>query len=1037
MFRRINLKENTDKFILMKNIKEPIGEIPSKYITPIGEIPSKYITNISYNLNDINKMTLEIPDKTTYNGKTVYNPLYDQFKGKRQIIIVNDKEKYVVTECNRQESKNKRVKSIVAESFETTLNDVDFYIGEGGLSRQLYYQEGDYDIAEGILNLVLAETTWKIGNVTEKAKKETNKINETYYKDLFVNLSIPSVSKEKIIWTKDFTDVNPIDDKNVVSLTISYDKIESSKGGKVLKEEKEIHSLGNFHTGIKSITATYSGSDDFRYAIKYTVVTNDNLTSERWCEFTYVDDLDININKIIMSYTTGNVVEKTYTKYRNFETGSYKVYDFITQYIAESFDVRFIFDSYNKTIHCCHISELGEDKGLFFSYDNFIKSINKKDRYEEIVTKLNVESENTSIVEENPTGQSYILDYTYFRDTGIMTEELARAWDRYNTRIDGVQDIIVEKRINLNTLNREKIKIDTQITTIEENIKGLRNIRNAYIKENDQENTARISAEIIELEGQMQTLLQQSDSVRIQIEALREEIKVLVDSITIVGATDEEGRIFTEELLEELDSLTIQSTLNDEYYLTPYTLYNNSKYILEQRNKLQIEFNVDTVGFLQNIIIPKDKSFDYWLTLGDFISIEDDDIMDSGDGRVRIISFNYSPRDNKVSDISFSNMDKDVSELSKLGNIGRSIKSSSNYVNTYKASWHKGQSVNEFVNNMLTNYLDAKAVNIRSRSGRVLYDQSEAGMYIIDALNEQNQIYIGMSSICITNDAWLSVKTCLDENGLVGDTIVGRILCGKNLLIGNESNSFIIDDSGITIESNSLKIKGIDGNNTTFQSYFEMVNNKIALGVKDANNYTDSQITITDKKIEQKVSNSDFNTYKEQTADSISQKVSKGNEFATEFSQNANGFDFKIGNSGTNVQMDKDGQTIRNGALTVTNSNGTVVIDGSSNIFKIYATYEVQLDAGDNLQYEYRIRHGMGYVPAYSAFQVGSVSFVGVSNTMLPALNVSALENTLGFVGIIRANADENDIIITYVRTSTSVYSTPRIKVFVYKERLL
>lgn len=1006
MFRKVNLKDNTDKFVLMRNIKEPIGEIPSKYVT-----------NISYNLNDINKMTLEIPDKTTHNGKTVYNTLYDQFKGKRQMIVVNDKEKYVITECSRQESKNKRVKSIVAESFEITLNDVDFYIGEGGLSRQLYYQEGDYDIADGILNLALAETTWEIGNVTEKAKKETNKINENYYKDLFVDLLIPSMSKDKVIWAKEFTDVNPVDDKNVVSINISYDKIESFKDGKSLKEEKEIHNLGNFHTGIKSIIATYSSNDEFGYAVKYTIVTNDNLTSERWCEFTYLDGLDINISKIIMSYTTGNIVEKTYTKYRNFETGSYKVYDFITQYIAESFDVRFIFDSYNKTIHCCHISELGEDKGLFFSYDNFIRSINKKDRYEEIVTKLNVESENTSIAEENPTGQSYILDYTYFRDTGIMTEELARAWDRYIASIDGVQDIIVEKRINLNTLNREKIKIDTQITTIEENIKGLRNIRNAYIKEGDKENTTRISTEIIALEDQMKTLLQRSDSLRIQIEALRSEIQILVDSITIVGATDKKGKIFTGELLEELDSLTIQYTLNDEYYLTPYALYNNSKYILEQRNKLQIEFNVDTVGFLQNIIIPKGKSFDYWLTLGDFISIEDDDIMNSGDGRVRIISFNYSPRDNKVSDISFSNMDKDVSELSKLGNIGRSIKSNSDYVNTYKASWHKGQSVNEFVDNMLTNYLDAKAVNIRSRAGRVLYDQSEAGMYIIDALNEQNQIYIGMSSICITNDAWLSVKTCMDENGLIGDTIIGKIIAGHNLLIGNESNTFIMDDSGISIEANALKIKGIEGNDYTFQSYFEMVKGQIELGVKDSNAYTDAQIKIVDQKIQLKTSREDVSSIIQQEPESV-----------------------KIGFNGIsdNVVISPSGMNINGGGLTVTNSNGTVVIDGSSNMFKIKSVFEVQLNAGNNLQYEYRIRHGMGYVPAYSAFQVGSESFVGLSNTMLPALNVSLLENNaLGFVGIIRANADENDIIITYVRASTNVYNNPRIKVFVYKEALI
>ena len=138
------------------------------------------------------------------------------------------------------------------------------------------------------------------------------------------------------------------------------------------------------------------------------------------------------------------------------------------------------------------------------------------------------------------------------------------------------------------------------------------------------------------------------------------------------------------------------------------------------------------------------------------------------------------------------------------------------------------------------------------------------------------------------------------------------------------------------------------------------------------------------------------------------------------------------------VTINNTGATIRNGALTVTNSNGVTTIDGSSNIFKIYATYEVNLDTGSNLDYSYRIRHGLGYIPAYSAFQVGSVSTVGVSNTMLPALNISRPNGDyLAFKGIIRANADENDIIITYSRANEDIIRNVRIKVFVYKERLL
>ena len=82
--------------------------------------------------------------------------------------------------------------------------------------------------------------------------------------------------------------------------------------------------------------------------------------------------------------------------------------------------------------------------------------------------------------------------------------------------------------------------------------------------------------------------------------------------------------------------------------------------------------------------------------------------------------------------------------------------------------------MNDFVNSMLTDYLDTKTINIRARQGRNKYDMSESGLYVIDGLNEDRQIYIGSSMIAFTNDKWLTTKTCLDENGLINNEISAR-----------------------------------------------------------------------------------------------------------------------------------------------------------------------------------------------------------------------------------------------------------------------
>ena len=130
------------------------------------------------------------------------------------------------------------------------------------------------------------------------------------------------------LWEKDFTEINPIDDKNVVTLQIHYSNIESYdtfNDNKFLKEEKETHnSFGNLHTGISKIKATYDGNDTYRYAIKYEITFTDGLTKEFWEEFTNLDGLKCEFDAINLYYTNGNEVDIENIKMRNFDEGSYQ-----------------------------------------------------------------------------------------------------------------------------------------------------------------------------------------------------------------------------------------------------------------------------------------------------------------------------------------------------------------------------------------------------------------------------------------------------------------------------------------------------------------------------------------------------------------------------------------------------------------------------------------------------------------------------------------------------------------------------------------
>ena len=1006
MIRKSNSQEDIckDRYILMKNSREEFAEINKGYIK-----------NIDYSFSEPNVMELEIPNTINVNGKNKIEPLYDKFLGKRQYINVNNKERYVVTECERTEdSTGKKVKIIKAEGSEITLNDFELYIGSGGFARKLCLVENDIDISEGILDLALAETSWKVGTVTDKARLNMDKILETYYKELYKPLSLKAIKPDMVLWEKDFTDLKPIVD-NVLQVNISYKNIKSYIGGQLQKDETIVHKLGNLSSGVKKIKATYSGNDEYRWAIKYDITLENNLSVVRWCEFTYLDGMDITIEDITMNYTNGTEVVANSMKIRNFDEGVYSIYDFLKQ-VEQAFEIKIIFDNFNKTISCYDYSEVGEDTSLVLSYDNFVKSINKNHQYDNIISKLNVESELASISEENPTGQNYILDYTYFKENGLMSDELSKAYDRYVATTGGLQDDVVNKRIDLNTLNKKKIKLDTDRYTLEENIKGLQSIWSAYVKENDEENATRLATEIKELQKQHAQNLLDTENTKKQIDVLKKEIETLVKKNDMKLASDKDGVIFTAELLEELNDITISDTLTDDYYTTPYSLYNYAKDLLAKRNKLQIEFSLDLVGLLQNIIVKDGYDFKEILKIGNYVNLEDSEI---DNGKLRIISYSYSPSDFSISNITFSNNDEDfINDLDKLSDVGRTINKSATYTNNYKTSWVAGKNVNNFVNSMLTDYLDAKTVNIRTKQGRNKYDQSEVGMFIIDALSEgeNGQIYIGSGTIAITDDGWLTTKTCIDSGGVIADAIVGKLIAGKNLAIGNENNTMTIDDNGIQIEGNLLKIKGTDGTNKDFNSYLEMVNNSIEMGVKDAKSHTDSQFKILN--------------------DSITSKVSKGDEFLTEFKQTTNSFNFTIGNNGTNIKMDKNGINIKNGGINILNKNGEVIIDGSSKVFRINKTIERVIKAGNNLSHIEKIPHGMNYIPAYIAFQVNSESDMGISNTLLPALNIGT-GDPLRINSVIRANADTKNIMINFIRAREEIINTVTVKVYILEEKLI
>ncbi len=130
------------------------------------------------------------------------------------------------------------------------------------------------------------------------------------------------------------------------------------------------------------------------------------------------------------------------------------------------------------------------------------------------------------------------------------------------------------------------------------------------------------------------------------------------------------------------------------------------------------------------------------------------------------------------------------------------------------------------------------------------------------------------------------------------------------------------------------------------------------------------------------------------TADSIAARVITGDKMvAHTLTADEIAADYvvaNVANIGNTVQIDSTGERITGGSLTVTNPVGTVIIDGSSNMFKIAVSDTIFTAAGPNNGF---VDHVVDY-PTGLTSPPAHQSYCGFTFGQLPYISLSALDLT-------------------------------------------
>lgn len=302
--------------------------------------------------------------------------------------------------------------------------------------------------------------------------------------------------------------------------------------------------------------------------------------------------------------------------------------EFIKNDLAEQFNFLPIFDSVNRKIDLLNLDTIGEEIKICLSKDNYIKSKTKTNNSEELITLLKLKgNEELDIGRYIIGGYDFLMDFSYFKETKEMSNELISALNKYDEmveiRIPTWQELTEEKVSKETELALNRTKWQISISQIE----CYKRLIEQYILKEFvvEENETRVK------------LSQEMDNeliLRLKIEDLLNEIQLLDESIDNINllckfetCTDENGNlVFNEELLMELQEFIFIDVYSNDSFVNADDLIEKGKSILEEKSKPTIKVDIDSVNFLNRLV---DNGYRLkWngvLQFGDIVVLIDED----------------------------------------------------------------------------------------------------------------------------------------------------------------------------------------------------------------------------------------------------------------------------------------------------------------------------------------------------------------------------------------------------------------------------
>lgn len=530
-----------------------------------------------------------------------------------------------------------------------------------------------------------------------------------------------------------------------------------------------------------------------------------------------------NVEKSLMSlvmeylpnWSIGEIDSELWNIHRTFDEKDGNIYNFLMSDVQDAYECIFVFDTLERKIYVRKVENLVTSSDIFLSHRNLIKTTTLTEDAENIVTALDVYGDgDLSIHTVNPLGTATIYNFSYYKSTDWMSQELVDALTLWENKVTDAQKVYSNLLTEIKNENDKLLTLNKELVQLEEDLKVL-----------EQQKAIQVTAgvDLTQITKDITTKESEIKAKKLEVEAQKVVITNKGQERVNISKELAFNKNFTDEQYKELDKFIFQQSYqNTNFSTTDLTttsekqdimqeLYEFALGQLEKSSQPTVTFNIAAVNFLKLI---KYRKLINQLHLGCEVTIEIDREKDMFSKSV-LTGIDLALDDPDDIELTFSNkinLKGDNYTFQDLFDTASSLNTAWNFESSV---WDSAADANAKIDEYMNGALNLVNQEIISSDNQefTLDHTGLRGREWNNATQSYSpeQIWLTKNVLAFSDNGFSGTpkqavgKITLPDGskayGVIADAIIGNLLMGKQLTISDQDGTFNINGNLLTIKN--------------------------------------------------------------------------------------------------------------------------------------------------------------------------------------------------------------------------------------------